>query len=131
VCAFDQLRQAVEVEAGGLDDMPVIAGIQDETRKTILEEIQLTCCPLDIGQGRRVCRLQKLEPLPADEDEFEISDQLLVMLLADAEEVHDLSVQIGSFRNSTCAPPENASTYALCSGNISINRFASGRFPPM
>src|ERR1019366_4377888 len=94
VCAFDQLRQAVEVEAGGLDDMPVVARIQDETRKTILEEIQLTCCPLDIGQGRRVCRLQKLEPFPADEDELEISDQLLMMLLANAEKIHDLPVQI-------------------------------------
>ena len=37
---------------------------------------------------------EQVEPRPAHEHEAEIPDELLVMLLADPEEVHDLAVEI-------------------------------------
>src|SRR6185312_2484751 len=51
-------------------------------------------CSLNIREPFRARGPQKLEPLAACKHEPQIAKQLLVVGLADAEEVHDLSIEV-------------------------------------
>ncbi len=51
-------------------------------------------CPLHICQGRWGSRLQQVKPLATHEKKAEIPEQFLMMQLADAEEVHNLAIQV-------------------------------------
>ena len=91
---FNELGEALQVESWRLDHVPVIDGIADETRKAVLQKIQIPCGPLDIREHRRISRFQKIEPCAAHDHKTEIPDQLLGVLLADAIEIDNLSVEI-------------------------------------
>jgi hypothetical protein len=91
---FKELWEFGEIESRRLDYVPVIVGMSHEARKGILEKIKVPRGPLNVGQGRRVGCLLKVKPLATHESEAEIPDELFVMPLADAEEVHDLTVEV-------------------------------------
>lgn len=49
---------------------------------------------LDVRQARWIGRFEELEPLPAHKPKMQVANELLMMLLADSEEIHDLTVQV-------------------------------------
>jgi hypothetical protein len=54
----------------------------------------MPCGTLDIGHGRRVSGSQYLKPLAAHKAKPKVPQQLFIMGLTNAEEVHDLAVEI-------------------------------------
>jgi hypothetical protein len=91
---FKELREFFEIESRPLDHVPMIVGMSHETRKRILENIEVPSRPLNVRESRWICCLQQVEQLTAHEGKTEISDEFLVMRLAHAEQVHELSVQV-------------------------------------
>lgn len=91
---FNELGEAFEIESWRLDDVPMVIGMAHEAREGTLQDVEIPCRPLDIGQGRRVGGLEEFEACAAHEGEAEIPEELLVVLLADAEEVRDLVVPV-------------------------------------
>src|SRR5258708_2682990 len=51
-------------------------------------------CPLDIRETRWIRDLEQLEPGTAHQHVFQVSNQLVRVLLADTEEVHDLAIEV-------------------------------------
>jgi hypothetical protein len=49
---------------------------------------------LDVGKRCRIGVEKQFKPFPAYENEAQVSDEFLVMLLADAKEIHHLAVEI-------------------------------------
>jgi len=82
------------IESRRLYHMPVVGGMTHEARKGIFEKVEIPRRPLHVGQGRWIGCLQQFEPAAAHEKEFAIPDEFLVVRLADAEEVHNLAVEI-------------------------------------
>jgi hypothetical protein len=91
---FNELGEAFRVEPRWLDDVPMVDGMADEARERILQEIQIPGGPLDVGERRGIGRSNQVEVFAAHEREAQIPQQLFVMGLADAEEIHDLAVKI-------------------------------------
>ena len=91
---FKERREFVEIEPRLLNHMPVIGGVSYQTRKGILEDIEVPRRPLDVRQCRRVGGLLEIKRFATHESETEIPDQLFVMQLAGAEEIHELAIQI-------------------------------------
>jgi hypothetical protein len=91
---FKERREFVEIESRLLYHIPVIVRMSHQTRKGILEDIEIPRRPLDIRKGCRIGPLLKIERFAAHESETEIPDQFLVMQLADAKEIHELAVQV-------------------------------------
>src|SRR5664280_1470640 len=94
MCVFNELGKVLKVESRRLDYMPVVVRVADEACKGTLQEIHEPRRPLDIGEGCRIGRLQEIKHLSADDPEVKIAKQLLIMLTANAEEIHDLSVEV-------------------------------------
>src|ERR1035437_6954584 len=94
MCVFNELGKVLRIESGGLDHMPVVVWMADEACERTFQEIHEPRRPLDIGERCRIGRLQEIEHLSADHPEVEVANQLLVMLAADTEEVHDFPVQV-------------------------------------
>jgi hypothetical protein len=91
---FKELREFVEIESRRLDYVPVIVGMSHEARKGILEKIEVPRRPLNVRQGRWIGCLLMVKRSATHESEAEIPDELFVMQLADAEEIHELTVEI-------------------------------------
>lgn len=91
---FNDLGKTLEVESRRLHHMPVVVGMANEARERTLQDVQVSRGPLDVGQRLRVARLVKIEPFSAHERETKISEQFLVMRLADAVEIDDLPIKI-------------------------------------
>src|ERR1019366_6812254 len=111
---FNDLRQTFGVEPGWLRHAVPIIGIADESRVAVLKEIQLPGRALDVGELRRIGVQKHLKPLPTHHDEPKVADQFLVMLLAYAEEIHHLPVEIVQdltlewlLLEKTLGPPRN------------------------
>src|ERR1035437_8081893 len=94
MCVFNELGKVLKVESRRLDYMPVVVWVQDEACEGTFQEIHEPRRPLNIRERRRVGRLQEIEHLSADYPAVKIPKQLLIMLAADTEEVHDLPVQV-------------------------------------
>jgi hypothetical protein len=91
---FKELREPLEIESRFLDHVPVVNGMSHQARKRILEKVKIPCRSLDVGQGRRIGRLKKVEVAATHQKEPKIPDELFMMVLAYSEEIHDLAVQI-------------------------------------
>jgi hypothetical protein len=91
---FNELREALQIESGRLNYVPVVNGISHEARKAILQNVQIPCGSLDVREHRRISRPQEIEPLAAHDYIAEVPDQFLVVLLADAVEIDDFAVEV-------------------------------------
>jgi hypothetical protein len=72
----------------------LVVQIADQSGVAVFQQIQVTRCALDISERCRIGRFQEFMPPAAYQYEAEISEQFFVMLLADAEEVHHLAIEI-------------------------------------
>ena len=91
---FNELGKALQVKARRLDHVAVVDGIPHDARKAVPQQIEMTRGPLDIRQSRGVRGFQEIKPRAAHDRKPKIPQQLLIMLLADAVEIHDLAVQV-------------------------------------
>lgn len=91
---FNELGKFLQIETRRLNHVAVIDGMTYQAREAVSQQIQMPCGSLDVGEGSWLASLEKIEPFSAHEDEAEVSEQLFIMLLADAVEVHDLTVEI-------------------------------------
>src|SRR5215475_10743367 len=66
----------------------------DKARERTLEDVQVSCGSLDVGEGFRISGSMEFKPRSADEREAKTSEQLFMVGLADTEENYDLVVQI-------------------------------------
>jgi hypothetical protein len=66
----------------------------DETAITVLLKEKEAGGPLDIRHGLRGCLLEKIKPFAAHDRKPQIPNQLLVMLLANSEEVENIFAQV-------------------------------------
>ena len=94
MCVFNELGKVLGIESRRLDHVPMVVGVADEACEGTFQEIHVPCRSLDVGEGRRISRLQKIKHLSADHPEVKIPNQLLIMLPADTEEVNDLPIQV-------------------------------------
>ena len=94
MCVFNELGKVLRIESRRLDHVPMVVWVADEACEGAFQEVHAPCCSLDVGEDRRISRLQKIKHLSADHPEVKISNQLLIMLPADTKEIHDLPVQV-------------------------------------
>jgi hypothetical protein len=66
----------------------------DESAVAVFLKIEEAGCALDVGKHLRVLLLKKLKPFAADNAELQIPDKLLVMELADPQEVENFFVKV-------------------------------------
>jgi len=90
----DDLGEALRIESRRLLHAALVVQVADKSRIAVLQEIQVARRALDVGEHRGIRSLERIMPLAAHEHEAEIAKQLLVVLLADAEEVHHLAVEV-------------------------------------
>src|SRR5579883_536067 len=90
----NDLRELFWVESRGMDHVPVIRRAAHETREGVLEDIEVSGCPLDIREVFWIGLAKKVELAAAYDRESETANEFLVMVLADPEEVHDLMVEV-------------------------------------
>jgi hypothetical protein len=88
------LRDAFGVVIGVLDHSVVVLLLNDEAAEGVLLEIKEAASALDVGKGGRVCLHVKLMQLAAGQAETQVPDQFLVVPLADAEEIHNIKIQV-------------------------------------
>jgi len=91
---FKELWKAAHIETRGPHYVVVICRVADETGERILLQIQESGGALDVREAARILKLHQFEPFAAHETESQLAQQLLVMQLADSEEIHNLAVKI-------------------------------------
>src|SRR5258708_31929046 len=88
---FNELGKALQVETRRLDHVAVVDGIPHKACKAVPQEIQIARGPLDVGERGRPATFEEIKPRAAHDHLLGISEELLVMLLADRIEVHDFA----------------------------------------
>jgi hypothetical protein len=91
---LDQFRQALRIEARGLYHGGTEILVVHTACVAGLLEIQKPRAALDVGEHFNVCCKEKIEVLPAYDGEPHKANQFLVVQLADAEEIHELAIEI-------------------------------------
>src|ERR1017187_7413778 len=91
---LNDLRQTFGVEPGWLRHAVPVVRMADESRIAVLQEIQLADRALNVGELRRIGVQKQFKPLPAHDYETQAANQFLVMLLAYAEEIYHLTVEV-------------------------------------
>jgi hypothetical protein len=94
MCIFKELGNTSGIEARWSNDAVAVFSVADQASERVLLEIKKPGGALDIGQRIGVFGLEEGEPLPADQDELEVPDELLMVVLADPEEAHHIGIQI-------------------------------------
>ena len=107
------VRQTFDLDAGEspmsvLDEVPKmcwietsrrlngvgIAGVPDQSGLRVLLEVEEPRGALDVRERGRSLRFKERKPFPAYEDELQVPQELLIVQLADAEEIHDVGIEI-------------------------------------
>jgi hypothetical protein len=91
---FDDFREALRIQSRRLRNMALVVQTADQSSVAVLQEIQVASRALDIGEQCRIGRLEQFVPSAAHKHEAKIAKQFLIMLLADAEEVHHLAIEV-------------------------------------
>jgi len=91
---LDDFGKTFRIKSWRLRNVAFIVQVADQSGVAIFQEKQMSSSALDVGERPWIGRLEQLMPLPAHEHEAQIANQFLVMLLADAEKVHHLAVEI-------------------------------------
>jgi hypothetical protein len=91
---FNELGKSLQVETRRLDYVAVIDGIPYQARKAVPQNVEVACGPLNVSERGRIDSFQKVEPRATHDHIIEVPEQFLVMLLADAVEVHEFAIEV-------------------------------------
>ena len=90
----EDLRNTRRVVVGGLGHAVVEGLPYDQSAERVFLEVEEPSRPLNVGERCGICPRLKLVQFAAGRPIAEVAHKLLIVQLADAEEIDDLEVQI-------------------------------------
>ena len=94
VCFFNERRETARIEVRRSGDAVMVVAVQDETTERIFLEVEEPCRALNVRKALRVLFFEQTEPLPANQNILQVTQELFVVRLADSEKVRNLTVKI-------------------------------------
>jgi hypothetical protein len=91
---LDEVRQPFGIEARWLDNAIAVMRAAHESRVAVLDDVEISCRPLNIRKRCGVGGDEVVKPCPARDHVAQVPEEFLVMQLANAVEVDDIAVEI-------------------------------------